>query len=210
MGAWRYVVSVDRHDESGELPWEIRELYPTEGGRFGYTAEAVKPFGNSYEELVRDIEHMRQDSNLEVLDLRGDEPELVVLEQVPAELSPEAGRISLATEWDMPEGLCEPAGDRPRVVCLCGSTRFSDEMADANRRLTLAGAVVLAPAVFQHRGDVVTEDQKRGLGALHLKKIDLADAVLVVDPGGYVGESTSREIDYARSAGKPVFKLSAL
>jgi len=40
--------------------------------------------------------------------------------------------------------------------------------------------------------------------ALHLRKIDLADQVLVVNPGGYIGESTSREIAYARDTGKPV------
>ena len=49
---------------------------------------------------------------------------------------------------------------------------------------------------------------ERGLGilldALHLRKIDLADRVLVVNPGGYVGESTGREIAYARATGKPV------
>lgn len=42
------------------------------------------------------------------------------------------------------------------------------------------------------------------LDAVHLRKIDLADRVLVVNPGGYVGESTTREIAYARGAGKPV------
>ena len=210
MGVWRYVVSVDRQGGNDEFQWEIRELYPTDDGLFGYTAEAVRPFGDSYEALVRDLEHMRRDSTLDVLDLRGDEPELVVLEQVLAELSPEAERTALAAGWDVPRALCEPADGRPRVVCICGSTRFRDEMADANRRLTLAGAIVLAPAVFHHRGDLFTDEQKRVLDALHLKKIDLADAVLVVDPDGYIGESTTREIDYTRSSGKPVFRLSAL
>ena len=78
------------------------------------------------------------------------------------------------------------------------------------RRLTLAGAIVLAPAVFQHSGDTITETQKDRLDELHLRKIDLADAVFVVDPGGYVGDSTTREIEYARSTGKPVFRLSSL
>ena len=42
------------------------------------------------------------------------------------------------------------------------------------------------------------------------RKIDLADAIFVVDPGGYIGESTTREIEYARSAGKPVVRLSQI
>lgn len=91
--------------------------------------------------------------------------------------------------------------DRPEIVCLCGSTRFVAELRAANRDLTLAGAVVLAPAEVD---GVVTDEQRAALGALHLRKIDLADRVLVVDPGGYVGESTAREIAYARAAGTPV------
>lgn len=91
--------------------------------------------------------------------------------------------------------------DRPEIVCICGSTRFVDEMRAANRDLTLAGVIVVAP------GEVdgpISGDQKSGLDALHLRKIDLADRVLVVNPGGYVGDSTRREIAYARTTGKPV------
>lgn len=91
--------------------------------------------------------------------------------------------------------------DRPEIVCLCGSARFVDELRAANRDLTFAGVIVLAP------GEVdgpVTPEQKAVVDALHLRKIDLADRVLVVNPGGYVGDSTRSEIAYARAAGKPV------
>lgn len=100
--------------------------------------------------------------------------------------------------------------ERPQIVCICGSTRFRNEMADVNRQLTLAGRIVVSPAVFQYRGDVITDEQKQVLDELHLRKIDLADAIFVVDPGGYIGESTTREIEYARSAGKPVVRLSQI
>ncbi|MEV8371661.1 hypothetical protein AB0P21_02940 [Kribbella sp. NPDC056861] len=92
--------------------------------------------------------------------------------------------------------------DRPEIVCICGSARFMDEMQAANSDLTLAGVIVVAPGVLP--GAEVTDEQKVALGALHLRKIDLADRVLIVNPGGYLGESTSREIAYARAAGKPV------
>ncbi|MER6774409.1 hypothetical protein ABT389_32290 [Streptomyces bacillaris] len=91
--------------------------------------------------------------------------------------------------------------DRPEIVCICGSARFVDEMRAANRELTLAGIIVVAPG---EADGSVTDEQKTVLDALHLRKIDLADRVLVVNPGGYVGESTSREIDYSRATGKPV------
>ena len=99
--------------------------------------------------------------------------------------------------------------DRPEIVCICGSTRFMDEMRAANRDLTFAGVIVVAPGVYpraeDHEADeLITNEQKTALDALHLRKIDLADRVLVVNPGGYIGESTSREIAYARAIGKPI------
>jgi hypothetical protein len=99
--------------------------------------------------------------------------------------------------------------DRPEIVCICGSTWFVDEMRAANRDLTFAGVIVVAPGVFLRAEDheaneFITNEQKTALGALHLRKIDLADRVLVVNPGGYIGESTSREIAYAQATGKPI------
>ncbi len=74
-------------------------------------------------------------------------------------------------------------------------------MREANRALTLSGIIVLAPGEMN---GTISEDEKAVLDALHFRKIDLADRILIVNPGGYIGESTSREIAYARAAGKPV------
>jgi hypothetical protein len=90
-------------------------------------------------------------------------------------------------------------------VCLCGSARFADELLAANRDLTLAGAIVVAPSVSPGRDtERIPDEQRAALGELHLRKIDLADRVLVVNPGGYVGAAVTREIAYARGLGKPV------
>ena len=83
--------------------------------------------------------------------------------------------------------------DRPEIVCICGSTRFVREIRAATRDLTFAGVIVVAPGVFllaeDHEADeLLTNEQKTALDALHLRKIDLADRVLVVNPGGYIGE----------------------
>lgn len=91
--------------------------------------------------------------------------------------------------------------DRPEIVCICGSVRFVVEMRAANRALTLAGAIVVLPGEV---GEVISEEQKTALDALHRHKIDLADRVLIVNPGGYIGDSTRGEIAYAEAAGKPV------
>jgi hypothetical protein len=67
------------------------------------------------------------------------------------------------------------------------------------------GRIVLAPGVFAHAGDPLTDDDKRRLDELHLRKIDMAHIVIVVNPGGYIGDSTRQEIQYALRVGKPVF-----
>ncbi|GAA1725561.1 hypothetical protein [Brachybacterium phenoliresistens] len=92
---------------------------------------------------------------------------------------------------------------RPEIVCLCGSLRFAEQMRAANRDLTFAGVIVLAPGEAD-ADEVITAEQKAALDALHLRKIDLADRILVVNPGGYIGASTRREIAYAEAAGTPV------
>ncbi len=75
------------------------------------------------------------------------------------------------------------------------------ELRDANRELTLTGAIVIAPS---EADEAPTPEQKAVLDTLHLRKIDLADRVLIVNPGGYIGQSTRREIAYAQAVGKPI------
>jgi hypothetical protein len=100
---------------------------------------------------------------------------------------------------------------RPTIVCLCGSTRFKDVFDDANYRETMAGKIVLSVGFFMHasgnrhgEGIGATPEQKVALDELHLRKIDLADEVLVLNVGGYYGDSTRREIAHAHKTGKPV------
>ncbi|MGM7696964.1 hypothetical protein [Microbacterium sp. A84] len=77
-------------------------------------------------------------------------------------------------------------------------------MRRANRDLTFAGVIVVAPGEADVTGELISNEQKAVLDAPHLRKIDLADRVLIVNPGGYIGESTSKEIAYAHATGKPV------
>lgn len=74
----------------------------------------------------------------------------------------------------------------------------------AARDLTFAGVIVLAPGEAGDFQVPISPSQKAALDALHRRKIDLADRVLVVNPGRYIGESTKQEIAYARSHNKPV------
>ena len=93
---------------------------------------------------------------------------------------------------------------RPQVVALVGSTRFKQVFEEVNRVFTLDGLIVLGPGVFPHAGDEISDAQKAALDELHFHKVAMADWVFVVDPGGYVGKSTRREIVFAESLYKPV------
>ncbi|MBM2618539.1 hypothetical protein JIG36_23570 [Actinoplanes sp. LDG1-06] len=94
-----------------------------------------------------------------------------------------------------------------KVITLCGSTRFEAEFAEVNRRLTLEGCVVISLGLFS-LPEPPDDDLRGRLGRVHFQKIRMADEVYIVDPGGYLGESTRREIAYAESLGKPVRYLS--
>lgn len=92
-----------------------------------------------------------------------------------------------------------------KVVTLCGSTRFKEEFERHNKRLTLDGYVVLSVGFFGHADGVkITKAEKEGLDALHKLKIELSDAIFVINVNGYVGDSTRSEIDFARRIGRAV------
>jgi len=100
---------------------------------------------------------------------------------------------------------------KPTIICLCGSTRFKSAFDDANYYETMAGKIVLSVGFFMHATDNrhgenigCTPDQKIALDELHKRKIDLADEVLILNVGGYIGDSTRSELEYAQRLGKTV------
>ena len=95
------------------------------------------------------------------------------------------------------------------VITLCGSTRFKDEFYRVQKELTLKGWIVISVGLFGHSGDteVLNDGVKEMLDDMHKRKIDLAQAIYVINVGGYVGSSTRSEIAYARAHGKKVFFL---
>lgn len=96
--------------------------------------------------------------------------------------------------------------ERRVIVCLCGSTRFSEAFREANLRETLAGKIVLSVGcdTKSDQGLGLTDADKATLDLLHLDKIDLADEVLVLNLGGYVGDSTRREVLHALARRKVI------
>ena len=106
-----------------------------------------------------------------------------------------------------------------KVITLCGSTRFKDEFMKVQKELTLQGNIVISVGLFGHSGDIeVWENMEEGrvtktkemLADMHKRKIDMADEIFVVNVGGYIGESTKSEIEYAEEKGKKVRYLEEI
>ncbi len=100
-----------------------------------------------------------------------------------------------------------------KVITLCGSTRFKDAFMETQKKLTLEGNIVISVGLFGHSGDnEVWENMDEGtltktkemLDDMHKRKIDMADEIFVINVGGYVGDSTRSEIEYATQTGKTV------
>jgi hypothetical protein len=95
--------------------------------------------------------------------------------------------------------------NRPKIVCLCGSTKFKTAYEKANFEESLKGNIVLSVGCFGHADAVpLTKEQKQLLDELHFAKIDLADEIFVLNVNLYEGESTRNEIRYAQQLGKPI------
>lgn len=106
-----------------------------------------------------------------------------------------------------------------KIVTLCGSTKFKKEFLEVQKKLTLLGYIVISVGLFGHSGDSeVWENMDEGtltktksmLDDMHKRKIDLSDMIYVINVGGYIGESTRSEIEYAKSTGKEVHYLESV
>ena len=111
-------------------------------------------------------------------------------------------------EWDNYSG-------RPKIITLCGSTRFTREMLDEAWRLTKLGIIVIhwnilnSSAAFAHGAEREGDEIKRIIDELYLHKVAMADEVRVINVDGYIGNSTRSELRHAVKLGKPITWLEA-
>jgi len=96
-----------------------------------------------------------------------------------------------------------------KIITLCGSMRFSKEMMDIATKLELEGNVVIQCVYFQNN-EKLTDYDIQLLSKLHYKKIEISDAIYVVNINGYIGDATKQEIEYARTLNKEILSLEPL
>ena len=92
-----------------------------------------------------------------------------------------------------------------KIITLIGSTKFKDDFIKVKEQLTLQGFIVLSLGVFSQYDNIkLSEDQLNMLADIQNKKIEMADEIFVINVGGYIGDSTRSEIQYAKMHGKKV------
>ncbi len=96
----------------------------------------------------------------------------------------------------------------PKIITVCGSYKFKNEMIEITEKLTLAGNCVLTPIeLTKSDKESYTDDEDFVIDKMHKEKIRLSDAIYVVNVGGYIGKSTKSEIEFAKSLNKEIMYL---
>ena len=93
------------------------------------------------------------------------------------------------------------------IITLCGSIKFKEEFMKVQEKLTLDGNIVFTPNFFNNIKEEIDLKTKKMLAEMHRQKIDISDEIYIINVGGYIGESTKAEIEYAKVKGKKIFYL---
>ncbi len=97
-----------------------------------------------------------------------------------------------------------------KIITLCGSLKFQKEMMEIAEKVALEGNCILTP-VYPVLDNIERTEEKLGkLKEAHFKRIELSDAILVVNVNNYIGNSTNLEIDYAKKLGKRIIYYTDL
>ena len=98
-----------------------------------------------------------------------------------------------------------------KIITLCGSIKFKDEFMRIQEKLTLDRNIVLTPNFFNNiKKEEIDLETKKILDEMHKQKIDISDEIYVINVGGYIGESTKSEIEYAKRKGKKISYLESI
>lgn len=97
-----------------------------------------------------------------------------------------------------------------KIITLCGSLKFQKEMMMVAEKMALEGNCVLTPIYPVLENSERTDEQLQRLKEAHFKKIELSDAILVVNVNNYVGKSTNLEIEYAKKLNKEIIYYTDL
>lgn len=96
-----------------------------------------------------------------------------------------------------------------KIITLCGSMQFKNKMIEIAAKLELEGNVVIQ-CIYFPQNKILSNFELELLSKLHYKKIEISDAIYIVNVDGYIGEATKNEIEYARLLNKEILSLEPL
>jgi len=97
--------------------------------------------------------------------------------------------------------------DIMKVITICGSIKFIEEMKCLAEKLELENNCVLSVIYPTKNKECYTEEEIHFLQKGHYKRIDISDAIFVVNKNGYIGEAVREEIEYAKRKNKEIIYL---
>jgi hypothetical protein len=89
-----------------------------------------------------------------------------------------------------------------KTITICGSMKFAEEMKQIAWRLEVEKGFCVIQCVYNEQNEAITDETQKCLAETHYRKIDICDAVYIVDIDGYIGTSVANEILYAKEKGK--------
>ena len=95
-----------------------------------------------------------------------------------------------------------------KIVTICGSMRFKDKMMEISKELEIKNKYVVIQCIYSN--DKFSDEEQKNLADLHYNKIKISDAIYVINVNGYIGNQTSKEIEYAKKLGKEVMYLEPI
>ena len=95
-----------------------------------------------------------------------------------------------------------------KIVTICGSMKFKDKMMEIAKELEVKKKYVVIQCIYSN--DKFSDEEQKNLADLHYNKIKISDAIYVINVNGYIGNQTSKEIEYAKKLGKEVMYLEPI
>ena len=129
----------------------------------------------------------------------------LVRDKIPEEINKIEGR---KTNYKILDEEEYQKDKKYNIITLCGSINFKDEFLKVQEKLVLKGNIVFTPNFFDNiKKEEISLETKEMLDKMHKQKINMSDEIYVINQGGYIGESTKLEIEYAKSKGKKITYL---
>lgn len=89
-----------------------------------------------------------------------------------------------------------------KTITICGSMKFAEKMKQIAWRLEVEKGFNVLQCIYNEQNDPITKEAQKHLATAHYRKIDICDAIYIVDIDGYIGSSVADEILYAKEKGK--------